>query len=545
MQTETTLTEMARKSKARAMSSPQREIAPRESEDTQDLRGWLNGLGVQDFQVKVARRHPKAYKGVNVEGTLGTYSDLIDEDTIREEHGGGTFSIIVHNRGPNGSLKFFQTRTLKIAGPPKVDGLLSSEDKDIEPIMAEGGGLAAQALAMTQRQLEQAQRRADEQQKAPGFDPNMMRMLNEPMMEQLRGLRDANVALQQSLADKDSRIMELINRKPDTSFQDDMLKNMWGNESARIEGLRAQHDSEMRQMKTYHADEISRIRDQARDDMKERTRGHERELKAVEDSARAQIDSIKIAYEARIDGLKAENTRLSAEIAQAKGEVGELRSRKDKSLTEQAEEIVKVQTAFKALGVGGSDKDEDDDSDKPWYERMAGRLMENPEAIGQLIGGVRQNLPAGAPQQQAPQLPPPGQPFQGPDGRVYMTRPDGKVQRLGSGVPPVVRKKAIAAKAAVEEKQEASGVPTPRPPDPTELMLAIQFMETAAANGTDPAAFVAGARSLIPSDVIAYVEKAGIDDMLNNANLEPSSVLRTQAGRNWVRNVARILLEGA
>jgi hypothetical protein len=522
------------------MSSPAREVVSRESEDSQDLRGWLNGLGVQDFQVKVARRHPKSYKGVNVEGTLGTYTDLIDEDSIREEHGGGTFSIIVHNRAANGSLKFFQTRTVKIAGPPKVDGLLSSEDRDIEPVVAaEGGGLAAQAMASMQRQLERTI--ADNKAEKPGFDPSMMRMIQEPVLEQIRGMRDANVELQRALADKDARIMELINRKPDTSFQDDMLKNMWGNESARIEGLRAQHDSESRQMKTYHAEELSRIREQARDDMKERTRGHERELEAVKESSRAQIDSIKIAYEARIDGLKSENTRLAAEIAQAKGEVGELRSRKDKSLTEQAEEIVKVQEAFKSLGVGGS-KDEDDDSDKPVWERALSRVMENPDAIGQLIGGVRGSI-GPAPQPQAPQLPPPGQPFQGPDGQIYVSRPDGKVQRLRSGVPAVVRKKAIAAKAAVEEKQE--GPAAIRPPDPTELALAIQFMESAAGNGTEPSAFVAGARSLIPSDVIAYVEKVGIDDLLNSANLEPNSVFRNQSGRNWIREVARILLEGA
>jgi hypothetical protein len=518
------------------MSSAPRE-APRESfenADAQDLRSWLNGLGISDFVVKVMRRHPKTHKGVNAEGIVGQYTDMIDEDTVRKEHGGGTYSIIVHNRRTDGAMKFLQTRTIKIAGPPKVDHLIPREDREIEPVAAENGGLAAQALAMTQRQLEQAQRRADEHK--PGFDPIMMKMIQEPVLEQIRGLRDSNTELQRALADKDARIMELINRKPDTSFQDDMLKNMWGSESARIEGLRAQHDSEMRQMKTYHAEEISRIREQARDDMKERTRGHERELDALKASSTAQIDSIKIAYEARIDGLKAENTRLAGEIAQAKGEVGELRSRKDKSLTEQAEEIVKVQEAFKSLGVGGKD-DDDDDSHKPVWERALSRVMENPDAIGQLIGGVRGSI--GPAQAQVPQLPPPGQPFQGPDGRVYVSRPDGKVQRLGAGVPAVVRKKAIAAKAAVEEKQD--GV---KAPDPADLAAALQIMESSATNSTPPDQFVASVRSMIPGEAITFIAKVGIDEILNKANLEPSSVLRTQAGRNWAREVARILVEG-
>lgn len=523
------------------MSSPAvaREMSAADA-DLQDLKGWLGSLGVQDFQVKVARRNPKIYKGVNVEGTVGTYTDLIDEETIREEHGGGTFSIIVHNRGPNGALKFFQTRTVKVAGPPKVDGLISADDREIEPAAAEGGGLASQAMHQMQALLRDARDDARKASSTPAFDPNMMRMIQEPVLEQIRGLRDANTELQRALADKDARIMELINRKPDTSFQDDMLKNMWSSESARIEGLRAQHDSEMRQIKGYHDAEISRIREQARDDLKERSRGHERELDAVKASSQAQIDSIKIAYEARIDGLKSEIARLTSELAQAKGEVGELRSRKDKSLTEQAEEIVKVQEAFKSLGVGGS-KDDDDDSDKPWYERMASRVMENPDAIGQLIGGVRGSI-APAPQPQVPQLPPPGQPFQGPDGRIYVTRPDGKVQRLGAGVPQAARKKAIAAKAAVEER---AGAPAVKAPDPAEIAMAIPFMESAATNGTDPAQFVESARSLISADVIAYIEKVGIDELLGSVELPNTSIFRSMQGRNWIREVARILVEGA
>jgi hypothetical protein len=533
------------------MASPQAREPEREPRsqhgggdvDSQDLRGWLSSLGVQDIQVKVIRKSPRTYKGVNVEGTLQTYSEFIDEDVIREEHGGGVFSIVVYQRHNNGALRLFQTRMVKIAGPPKVDGLIPPEEMHSTESSSEGGangGLAAQAMNSMQWQLKNAMEKAERAERSDKFDPNMMRMMQEPVLEQIRGLRDANVELQRSLADKDARIMELINRKPDTSLQDDLLKNMWSNESARIEGLRTQHESEMRQLRTFHADEISRIRDQSREDLNQRTRGHERELEAIRDAARSQVDSIKISYEARIDGLKSENARLTAEFSQLKGEIGELRSRKDKSLTEQAQEIVSVQEAFKALGVGGASKDEDDDSDKPWYERMASRVIENPEAIGQLIGGVRQNLPAGQPAHEVPQLPPPGQPFQGPDGRVYMTRPDGKVQRLSAGgVPPVKRAKAAAAKAAVEAKKEG-----PRAPDPAELALAVSFIESAVTNGTDPAAFAQGARSMIPADILAYIETVGVDEFLNGIKLDPSSPLRAQSGRNWIRQVAKILIEG-
>lgn len=505
--------------------------APRDDAETQDIKSWLQSLGSSEMQVKVRRLSPKTYKGVNTEGNVGTYHEAITEEQIAEEHGGGAYQIVVHNRRANGSMQYVQMRRINIAGVPKLDGLV--EESNVTPIAAgENGGLASQAMGTMQMLLKEE--RAAKNNGNNGFDPRMLQMIQAPVMEQVSAMREANAELRRALDEKDARIMTLIDRKPDNSFQNDMIKNMWGNESSRLESLRAQHESEMRQLRVAHQDELNRVRDQGREDLKDRSRGHEREIDAIKESMRSQIDSNKNAHEVRIDGLKMEITRLTMDLAQAKGEIGELRAKKDKTLTEQAEEIVKVNDAFKALGVGGGGKDEDDDSDKPWYERMATRVMENPEAIGQLIGGVRQNV---APQQ--PQLPPPGQPFQGPDGKVYVTRPDGKVQRINPGVPAVRRAKAAAAKAAIAEKNEG-----PKPPDPAELAIAVEFMESAFGNGTTPEQFAGSVRSMISSDILAYIEKVGIDEILNNATLAQGSPLRSQAARNWLRKVAEILLSG-
>jgi hypothetical protein len=288
----------------------------------------------------------------------------------------------------------------------------------------------------------------------------------------------------------------------------------------------------MRQLKEGFKQDLDRVHDAAKEELRVRERQHERELDMIKESTRTSSDAQKIGMDMRIDSLKSDIARLNAENAAHKVEIAELRAKKDKTLPEQADEIMRVQEAFKSLGVGGS-KDEDDDSDKPWYERMASRVMENPGAIGELIGGVRSNVaPA---QAQQPQLPPPGQPFQTGDGHTYVARPDGKVQRLN----PAVRKKAAAAAAAVVAAKEG-----PRPPDAAELTMALSFMESAAANGTSPEDFAASARAAIPGDVFAYVEKVGIDELLNKANLEPGSILRQQAGRNWARAVVKILLEG-
>ncbi len=506
--------------------------APREDAEMQDIKSWLQSLGSTEMQVKVRRLSPKTYKGVNTEGNVGTYHEAITEEEIAAEHGGGTYQIVVHNRRANGSMQYVQMRRINIAGVPKLEGLVPDEGPTAAPISAgENGGLASQAMGTMQALLKE-ERAAKSNN---GFDPRMIQMIQAPVMEQVAAMRESNAELRRALDEKDARIMALIDRKPDTSFQNDMIKNMWGNESSRLESLRAQHESEIRQLRAAHQDELSRARDQGREDLKDRSRGHEREIDAIKESMRAQIESSKNAYEVRIDGLKMEIGRLTAELAQAKGEIGELRAKKDKTIVEQANDIVQVQEAFKSLGVGGA-KDEDDDSDKPWYERMATRVMENPEAIGQLIGGVRQNV---APPPQ-PQLPPPGQPFQGPDGKVYVTRPDGKVQRINPGVPAVKRARAAAAKAAIAEKNEG-----PKPPDPAELAIAIEFMESAFGNGTTPEQFAGSVRSMISSDIIAYIEKVGIDEILNKASLSPTSPLRNQAGRNWIRKVAEILLSGS
>ena len=53
-------------------------------------------------------------------------------------------------------------------------------------------------------------------------------------------------------------------------------------------------------------------------------------------------------------------------------------------------------------------------------------------------------------------------------------------------------------------------------------------------------------RSQIPADVLAYLEEKGVDEFLNKvAKLEAGSPFRNIAGRNWVRSVAKCLLEGA
>ena len=507
--------------------------------EEEDLRTWAEGVGHQELQFTVRRLSPKYYKGILTEGTLATYDEPVYEDTIREQHGGGNFQVIVKKKNLKGGWQYFTTRTIKIPGNPKIDSLLTTEEaaeKIATPLEGGGpmGGLASQAMSSMQRQLEREQERADRARQSEGgaFNPQMLASLQAPLLAQIEGI-------QRQMAAKDAQILQLLTAKPDApppggTFQDKILGNMLENESVRLESMRSRHESEVRQLKEGFRQDLDRVHETAKEELRIRERQHERELDMLKETSKNTADTQKTSMDMRIDSLKSEIARLTGELAAAKLEVAELRAKKDKSLPEQADEIMRVQEAFKSLGVGGA-KDEDDDSDKPWYERMAGRVLENPEAIGQMLGGVRGAIAPAAQQQQQPQLPPVGQPFQTPDGQVYVSRPDGKVQRLN----PAKRAKAAAAAAAVVAAKTG-----PRPPDATELALAIQFMESAAANGTPPEAFAASARSAIPGEIFAYLEKVGVDELLNNANLDPGSVLRTQSGRNWSRAVVRILLTG-
>jgi hypothetical protein len=70
-------------------------------------------------------------------------------------------------------------------------------------------------------------------------------------------------------------------------------------------------------------------------------------------------------------------------------------------------------------------------------------------------------------------------------------------------------------------------------------------MEGAVQNGTDPVVFASSARSAIPGDILAAIEKMGIDEFLNSIALPQDSNLRSQRGRNFARTVAQTLLQGA
>ena len=151
----------------------------------------------------------------------------------------------------------------------------------------------------------------------------------------------------------------------------------------------------------------------------------------------------------------------------------------------------------------------------------------------QLAPGVQPPVQPPAQQQQYATIDdiPIGTPFLGDDGQTYTkVPPDGSVVLYDH------------AKALAEEAQQNDGVDKP---SPSEVKVAITYMENAFTAGTSPTDFAMSAKSMIPGSILKYMESVGIDKFLNEvANLEQGSPLRNQAGRTFIREVAKFLLEG-
>jgi hypothetical protein len=361
----------------------------------------------------------------------------------------------------------------------------------------------------------------------------MIQMMMAPVMAQLEASQTATRELQAQLAQKDTQLLQTLveSGKPDPA-QSNLLDKMWGSESGRMESLRATHESELRVVRENSREDIKRLEQNNKDALNRLEDSHKRELDSRERAFSGQIEAYKTSYETRIDGLKSEISRLERDLISKESEVGELRAKKDKSIADQAMELAGIQES-----LGNVFGNKDDGEPEKWYEKVASVVMDNPDTIKNLVGVTppQQALPP-APQEN---LPPPGQPYQkegDPEG-VYMRDQTGAERRLSEAELDGLRAQHEAAVAAAEKES--------RKPNAQETKIAVTFIENAIRNGTDPQVFAESAKSVIPADLLRYLESEGVDSFLSDvAQLESSSPLRSQNGRNWIRKVAKYLIEG-
>ncbi len=511
-----------------AEAAPEKEKkapVPRESKVLQEMRNnedrnlkeWLEEIAPGGaLRVKVTRTSPKMWKGLNVGGSLATYDQQIDEDWIREHHGGGDFYLIVQKPKVNGAgWQYAGGRVIRIAGDPRTDDVFrdkSGEQPATAAAANPAGGIVDRVVGSLERQLEREQAR---QQATPhGPDTETMRMLMQPMQQQV-------AQMSAMLREKDAQLMaaQQVKPEPRDEFRDKMLDKLLDGDSARITALRAQYESELRQVKQAAMDNEARLRDSFDRDKLALSMVHDREIASLRSAYDMKVSAQETGANTSRTLMDAEIRRLQADLSEAKAELAALRLKKDKTILEQASEFAAIKEAI-------GDITGDDAKEKSGWEKgleLVGNLPIVQQQLSKLGGEQAQPAPQPQLQQQrAPRL------LTGPDGNLYRQLPDGNVQ--------LVRRRAPKPPTAPGE------APLPDIPATT-VKLAVDYLETAFRGGQDPDQVATSVRSMIPAEVLAVIRDRGVDGFLTDiAKLEGTSPLASQAGRNWTRKVGKALV---
>lgn len=540
--------------------------------DDRDTRDWIDAVvgGEAPVKVNIYRKKPSlGANGENIGGSLETTEERIDDDYIRETWGGGDFRLSILTSRPNGQFKLFRSRSIKIGGPPKMSGQLITARNGNSPAIViddEKGGLAERAFETMERQAERAQDRLEKIEAAGrqsnGFDVAAFQAFNQPMIEQLKTAQAESAELRREL-------IALSNKAPPRDeFRDQMMTRMITGESDRLETLRAQYEARIDKMRDNHEDAIKRLEDRHVDEIRRLETRHQRELDSTTKAIEYQTKGSSIAYDTRIDALKSDIVRLQGELAARDTKMAALESRKDQTIGEKADELIKVKEALDGIGGGDGDKDE------PWYERLV-NAVGNSEAALAMISKFAGGQPATPQQQQhvqqQPQLPPPGVPFQTGDGNVYVRDQAGNVTIIDQQAMQRQRKlqQAQAARRDAKKKpspaQNQNAIQPATPPDagededgdeddtpgaeelalelnPSDVKIAISFMENAIKNNTPPEKFAQTARNLVPGDVLSFIAQHGIRKLFGLIKLDTGSPLTTVAGRQFADRVAKVLV---
>ncbi len=568
---ETVMTDAPAVRKARPPSP--RQIAPRIDDqegialDRRNISDWLDSISNEGaIKVVISRKKPKIHNGENVGGNLETVEERINEDYIREMWGGGTFLLQVQTPDRNGQFKYFKGRTVEIAGPPKMHGTVPGVSA--APISGDDP-MAEKAFEFMHQHARDERARADRIEKEMGrnhgFDAAALAAINAPLYAQLESALATIKDLQVKLHETATR------PPPRDDFRDKLLDRAISDESSRIDALRTgyenridrmrdNHDDAIKRLEERHAAAIERMEERHADEIKRMESRHERDLKLSDRQGETTSKATEIATQARIDAFKAENDRLGRDLNAAQARIATLEAKKDQSLTEKADELIKVKEALEGLGGG-------EEAEKKWYE-TALDMIGNSEAALKLVDKIGGGAAPPPPEQQQ-QLPPPGVPFQTGDGNVYVRDAQGNVSIVSpaqlaqlQGRAPRRRRRpagpgqqrAAAADVPIDappdqaelddgDEDVVEEVAPVRPPKPAEVQTAVEFMENAMKAGAKPETFAATARSLVPGDVLAFIQRVGIDNFLDKV-VKPGSALATIRGRQFARTVAKILVGG-
>jgi len=512
------------------MPDTSKEVAEqRAMSETSALNDWFNTYGehgelrVQLKRMRPAKAKTTSGKWVDCKGLVCTYDEPITEQEVQSEHGGGKYQIQVETRSKsklgNPIWVYAGARTFEIAGKPRVDHLEDNEDDDDSSNNNgnnghyEGGSTVNAVLGMAKDLVEDSRRQAQQ----GGMDAATLAALMDPLRAQLG-------ALQTALSDKDNKLFDIATRKPDTSGQDklfDIMQNKEAEHGNHLSSIRTQHDSELRQLREFNREELKSKSKANEDDIRRLERQHEREVETFKFSMGQAIETQKNSYEMRISGMNDTIANLRQQLSESRTELVALRAKKEMSPADQIASLVTLKSGFDALMPSS------DEPEQSTIEKIISHVSPVAEAAIARFG----SRPAPM-QPQEPMVP-----FQRPDGSTVMVPQRYLMQRQAE--------QQAAAAAQAQGAAAQPGEPAPIKLDPADVKRAVSFMESAVGNGTDPETFARSARNMVPEALLFYLKQQGVDAFLNNvAQLETSSPLATVAGRVWVRQVAKYLLEG-
>jgi len=498
------------------------------------VREWLDGLSAQTaIRIEVRRQSPKMFRDpqtgreVQVGGHLKNYDQVISEEDVQQAHGGGTFQIIVKIRNKRGQWSYFNARTIEIAGDPKLDDVPRAFTPPSQPQQTPGPdpmtqNLMGKAFDFMADAANRANNRPPMQQGAAGAD------ITRAVEAAIAPLQATIQMLTQQLAQKDQE-MRLIREQAAKGdpYKDTLLDKLMDTDNARLQAVRIQYDSEIRMLKEQAIQNENRLRDQHQRDLDRLERAHERELASAKSSAEVERRALEGSQGTTKMVLDAEVRRLEKENTELKSELSTLRNKKDPTLAEKIREMKDLKEL-----VNDDDEDEEEKGTLEKVLEAAGGLPIMSALAARIEGGGAGAQQAAAAAQQAQQI------------QMQPAKPRKLVRNRATGavMAPQADGSLKPVQRVVPSPDGNSQVQIP-PVDPAMVKQAIDYMTSAFTSGTKPEDFADSARPMVPQSVLGAIRALGIDEFMSKvAQLDGTSPLATQSGRNWRRRVANRLL---
>jgi hypothetical protein len=467
-----------------------------QNDEVREISEIIKSIGTSDIKIEIRRITPQRYKNVQTSGTLIELDALPEGASlpmwVKENFGGGKFEAEFRHNG-----RFVTKKRFEVEGNPMIEKSEAAAANPLPMIQAPSVGDAAVTGAM-----DLVKDILKDKGKGSQVDPNMIEALTGPLKTQVAALYQQLQQKDQALSDKDRiiadqqmKIVELANKRPDTSGSDALVNKMLERGDSNVSVLQAQFASEKNMLMTSYNDEKKRTEDRADRERTQLINQHTRDMDNYKSMFEQQMRMTEESWKGRLEAKDSRIADLKREIERMMLDLDELRRRKEKGLVETLQEARGIQEM-----LGGLSPEKEEPS-----------MMEQ---LGPVIQAVTQRLGQPA----TPPTPPPQQ------MRRLRKPAEAPATPPPAATPPA---KIPASALGVEDAQ---------------VVMAVQAMEQALRNGIPADTFVSEVRPFIPPSVIVAIKKVGIDKILDDvASLEPDSPLQQVNGRSFARSVANML----